>query len=47
MTAKSATLLTVLMISAILFMAIGIFSVDAGSSHQVSSDGYGISSNFH
>ncbi|RCS24634.1 hypothetical protein DUT91_03840 [Phyllobacterium salinisoli] len=46
MTAKGATLLTVLMISAILFMATGIFSVDAGN-HQVSSDGYGISSDFH
>ncbi|WP_199194842.1 hypothetical protein [Phyllobacterium phragmitis] len=46
MTAKSATLLTVLMISAILFMATGIFSVDAGN-NQVSSDGYGISSDFH
>jgi len=45
MTAKSATLLTVLMISAILFMAIGIFSVDA-SGHQASSDGYGISSDY-
>ncbi|WP_201026301.1 hypothetical protein [Paramesorhizobium deserti] len=45
MTAKSATLLTVLMISAILFMSIGIFSVDAGN-HQASNDGYGISSDF-
>ncbi|PYE90387.1 hypothetical protein [Phyllobacterium leguminum] len=46
MTAKGATLLTVLMLSAILFMATGIFTVDAGG-HQASSDGYGVSSNFH
>ncbi|GGA78511.1 MULTISPECIES: hypothetical protein [Brucella] len=45
MTAKGATLLTILMISAILFMATGIFSVDAGG-HQVSSDGYGVSSSY-
>ncbi|WP_343315306.1 hypothetical protein AAIB41_17730 [Brucella sp. BE17] len=43
MTAKHAALLTVLMISAIAFMAIGIFTVDAGSAF-ISSDGYGISS---
>jgi len=43
MTAKHAVLLTVLMISAIAFMAVGIFTVDAGSAFT-SSDGYGISS---
>lgn len=43
MTAKNAALLTVLMISAILFMAVGIFTVDAGD-HMVSTDGYGVSS---
>ena len=43
MTAKHAALLTALMVSAIVFMAVGIFSVDAGAS-KVSSDGYGISS---
>ncbi|NKB84219.1 hypothetical protein [Brucella grignonensis] len=43
MTAKHATLLTVLMISAIVFMAVGIFTVDAGSS-MTSTDGYGVSS---
>ncbi|MBN9045925.1 MAG: hypothetical protein J0H18_09675 [Rhizobiales bacterium] len=43
MTAKKAALLTVLMVSAIVFMAFGVFTVDAGS-HAVSSDGYGISS---
>ncbi|MEC6999333.1 hypothetical protein VXQ18_02735 [Brucella abortus] len=31
MTAKNATLLTVLMVSAIVFMAVGIFTVDAGN----------------
>ncbi|MFK4824299.1 hypothetical protein ACI0FM_05790 [Paenochrobactrum sp. BZR 588] len=41
MTVKHATLVTVLMLSGILFMAAGIFSVDAGD--QVSSDGYGVS----
>ncbi len=43
MTAKHAALLTVLMVSAIVFMAVGIFTVDAGN-QAVSSDGYGISS---
>ncbi|KYB46304.1 hypothetical protein AB664_21700, partial [Brucella anthropi] len=43
MTAKHAALLTVLMISAIVFMAVGIFTVDAGNS-MTSTDGYGISS---
>ncbi|MBC2886517.1 hypothetical protein H7Q97_14070 [Ochrobactrum sp. CM-21-5] len=43
MTAKHAALLTVLMISAIVFMAVGIFTVDAGN-QMISSDGYGISS---
>ncbi len=43
MTAKNAALLTVLMVSAIVFMAVGIFTVDAGSS-AISTDGYGISS---
>lgn len=42
MSAKKATLLTALMLSAIVFMAAGIFSVDAGN-QMVSSDGYGIS----
>ncbi len=42
MTAKNAALLTVLMVSAIVFMAVGIFTV--GASDQVSSDGYGVSS---
>ncbi|WP_374829545.1 hypothetical protein [Paenochrobactrum pullorum] len=41
MTVKHATLVTVLMLSGILIMAAGIFSVDAGD--QVSSDGYGVS----
>lgn len=43
MTTKHAALLTVLMISAIVFMAVGIFTVDAGNS-MTSTDGYGISS---
>lgn len=43
MTAKHATLLTVLMFSAIAFMAIGMLTVDA-SDHSASFDGYGISS---
>jgi hypothetical protein len=42
MTTKSAALLTAVMLSAILFMGVGLFSVDAGG-HAVSSDGYGIS----
>lgn len=46
MTVKSAALLTVLMISAILFMAVGLFTVDAGG-RDVSSDGYGISVSRH
>jgi hypothetical protein len=45
MTAKGAALLTILMISAILFMATGIVTVDAGG-HYVSSDGYGVSSDY-
>jgi hypothetical protein len=45
MTTKSAALLTAVMLSAILFMAAGLFSVDAGS-HTVSSDGYGVSTSF-
>jgi hypothetical protein len=43
MTAKHAALLTVLMVSAIVFMAVGIFTVDAGN-NAMSTDGYGISS---
>lgn len=43
MTAKHAVLLTTLMVSAIVFMAIGIFTVDAGSGARTS-DGYGITS---
>ncbi|AAN33383.1 MULTISPECIES: hypothetical protein [Brucella] len=43
MTAKNATLLTVLMVSAIVFMAVGIFTVDAGN-QTAPTDGYGISS---
>lgn len=43
MTARNAALLSVLMFAAIVFMGIGVYSVDAGSRH-VSSDGYGISS---
>ena len=43
MTAKHAALLTVLMVSAIVFMAVGIFTVDAGN-NTMSTDGYGISS---
>jgi hypothetical protein len=42
MTTKSAALLTAVMLSAILFMGAGLFSVDAGG-HSVSSDGYGVS----
>ncbi|WP_172982618.1 hypothetical protein [Phyllobacterium sp. SYP-B3895] len=42
MTTKSAALLTAVMLSAILFMGVGLFSVDAGG-RVVSSDGYGIS----
>ncbi|MFC0246004.1 hypothetical protein ACFOLL_15545 [Falsochrobactrum ovis] len=42
MSAKHAALLTVLMVSAIIFMAVGMFSVDAGD-HMVTTDGYGIS----
>lgn len=45
MTTKSAAFLTVFMLSAILFMAVGLFSVDAGD-HTVSSDGYGVSTSF-
>ncbi|MFK0685603.1 hypothetical protein SD208_14930 [Ochrobactrum sp. BD67] len=44
MTVKHATLLTVLMVSAIVFMAVGIFTVDAGNNNAMSTDGYGISS---
>lgn len=43
MSAKHAALLTVLMVSAIVFMAVGMFAVDAGD-HMVTTDGYGISS---
>lgn len=43
MTAKNATLLTVLMVSAIVFMTVGIFTVDAGN-QTAPTDGYGISS---
>ncbi|MFC4625639.1 hypothetical protein ACFO1V_10500 [Daeguia caeni] len=43
MSAKKAALLTVLMVSGIIFMAAGLYSVDA-SGHVASSDGYGISS---
>ena len=43
MTAKHAALLTVLMISAIVFTAAGIFPVDARNS-MTPTDGYGISS---
>lgn len=46
MTTKSAAILTAFMLSAILFMGVGLFSVDAGG-HRVSSDGYGISTSFH
>ncbi|MCO4318693.1 hypothetical protein M8997_015960 [Phyllobacterium sp. 21LDTY02-6] len=46
MTTRNAALLTALMLSAILFMAVGLFSVDAGG-HTVSSDGYGVSTSFH
>lgn len=45
MTTKSAALLTAFMLSAILFMGVGLFSVDAGA-HRVSSDGYGVSTSF-
>ncbi|MCF7643945.1 hypothetical protein KQ944_04175 [Bacillus subtilis] len=45
MSAKSATLLTVLMLSAILFTGLGLLSVETGDS-AVASDGYGISE-FH
>ncbi|UXN61093.1 hypothetical protein [Phyllobacterium zundukense] len=45
MTTKSAALLTAVMLSAILFMGAGLFSVDAGSP-TVSSDGYGVSTSF-
>lgn len=45
MSAKSATLLTVLMLSGILFTGLGLFSLEAGGS-AVASDGYGISE-FH
>ncbi|HWD12761.1 hypothetical protein P8H26_14195 [Pseudochrobactrum sp. sp1633] len=45
MSAKSATLLTVLMLSAILFTGLGLLSIETGGS-AVASDGYGIS-NFH
>lgn len=45
MSAKSATLLTVLMLSAILFTGLGLLSIETGGS-AVASDGYGISS-FH
>ncbi|MFD1199821.1 hypothetical protein ACFQ3K_16100 [Brucella gallinifaecis] len=43
MTTKHAALLTVLMVSGIVFMAVGIFTVDAGNS-MTSTDGYGVSS---
>lgn len=46
MTLKSATLLTAIMLSAILFMGAGLFTVDAGG-RTVSSDGYGISTAVH
>ncbi|MBV2143062.1 hypothetical protein KUG47_06080 [Falsochrobactrum sp. TDYN1] len=46
MPAKHAALLTVLMISAIAFMAVGIFAVDAGD-HMTSTDGYGISNSHY
>lgn len=42
MSARNAALLTVFMLSAILFAGAGIMSVDAGG-HMVSSDGYGVS----
>lgn len=42
MTARNAALLSVLMVCAIAFMGMGVYTVDAGSRH-VSSDGYGIS----
>jgi hypothetical protein len=45
MTTKSAALLTAVMLSAILFVGAGLFSVDAGG-HRVSSDGYGVSTSF-
>jgi len=42
MTARNAALLSLLMVVAITFMGMGVYTVGAGSS-QVSSDGYGIS----
>ncbi|MGH6761895.1 MAG: hypothetical protein ACRECW_09970 [Phyllobacterium sp.] len=42
MSARNATLLTLFMLSAIIFAGAGILAVDAGG-HMVSSDGYGIS----
>lgn len=43
MSPKHAALLTVLMVSAIVFMAVGMFAVDAGD-HMITTDGYGVSS---